>query len=75
MLEAIKHRLGGAWYGWGGLDLLPLLFQLELAKGIILCYIGLVHKSLVGQWRPLVYEDANYVEGNGGQASGKLLAG
>ena len=74
VLEAIKYRLGGAWYGWRRLDLFSLLFQFELARGIILCYMESLHKSLVKQRRPLVLDNASYVEGNGGHAAGKLLA-
>ena len=75
VLEAIKYRLGGAWYGWRRLDLFSLLFQLELARSIILCDIESLHKSLVKQQRPLILNNASYVEGNGGHTAGKLLAG
>ena len=74
VLKAIKYRLGGAWYGWRRLDLVPPLFQLELARGIILCYMESLHKSLVKQWRPLILNNASYVEGNQGHTVGKLLA-
>jgi hypothetical protein len=55
------------WEDWIGC-------QLELAKGIVLRYVELVHKSLVRQRRPLVHQNASYVEGKSKVISGKLLA-